>query len=136
MFIIHCRPDHQQSAGDSGKMLSYLNWMTSSAANVLNDYWSSSTSQQLSPSSSSFDSHPLTSCQLVKSCHPFYSEDFTTAPSSDNYLVLKPVDKSSGKFQLNQAILRTSLLLADHSQSSGDVNKSEWMISDDLILIV
>lgn len=114
-------------------MLSYLNWMTSSAANVFNDY-RPSTHQQLSPGGLlSSDSRLLTSSRLV---HPFYNEDFTSTPSLDSYLVLKPVDRSSGTLQLNQAILRTSLLLADYSQSSDDVSKSEWTISDDLISIV
>ena len=44
------------------------------------------------------------------------------------------MDRSSSTLKLNQAILRTSLLLADHSQSCGDVNESELMVVDSLIL--
>lgn len=105
-------------------MSSYLNWMSSP--------WRSTTSHP-SPSTSS-ETHPLTSCQLIQSYHPFYNDDFTT-PSCDSYVVLKPMERSSGTLQLNQAILRTSLLLADYSHSRDDVNESEW-IENNLCLLL
>ena len=113
-------------SGDSGKMSSYLNWM-SSAATALNDFWRS-TEPQLSPSSSSSslsEGHHLNSSQLVQSYHPFYDDNLTA--SSNDYIVLRPMDWSSGTVKLNQAILRTTLLLADYSQSCGDVSESELM---------
>lgn len=111
-------------------MSSYLNWM-SSAANALNDYWRST--PQLSPSLTS-DRH-VTSSQLVQSYHPFYDDNFTTGSSND-YIVLQPLQRMSGTLQLNQAILRTTLLLVDYSQSSGsDVSESE-SLSDDICHII
>lgn len=107
-------------------MSSYLNWM-SSAATALNDYWKS-TAEQLSTSpklsSSSSEKHSLTSSQLVQSCHPFYDDNLTTS-SLRGYVVLQPMERPSGTLQLNQAILRTTLLLSDYSQPSSDVSESE-----------
>ena len=101
-------------------MSSYLNWM-SSAANALNDYWRST--PQLPPSLTS-EKH-LTSSQLVQSYHPFYNDKLTTVSSND-YTVLQPLERLSGTLQLNQAILRTTLLLDDYSQSSSsDISESE-----------
>lgn len=111
--------------------MSYLNWM-SSAAGALNDYWKLTTSsRQLSPSLTS-ERHLLSSPQLIQSYHPFYDDKLTTSLSSD-YTALEPMERSPGTLQLNQAILRTTLLLVDYSQCSGsDVSESEW-ISDGLL---
>lgn len=112
-------------------MSSYLNWM-SSAATALNDYWRS-TAPQMSPSSSSSEGHLLNSSQLVQSYHPFYDNNFTA--SSNDYIMLRPMDHSSSTLQLNQAILRTTLLLADYSQPC-DVSESELMIHSLVLQIV
>ena len=102
-------------------MSSYLNWM-SSAAGVLNDYWRSTTSQ-LSPSLTT--EQYVTSSRLTQSYHPFYDDNFT-AGSSHDYIVLQPMEQLSGTLQLNQALLRTTLLLADYSQYCGnDFSESE-----------
>lgn len=111
-------------------MSSYLNWM-SSAANTLNDYWRSA-ALQLSPSLTS-ERHLLTSSQLAQSYHPFYDSNYAAGLSND-YIVLKPLERTSDTLQLNQALLRTTLLLADYSQSCGsDVSDSE-LISDSILL--
>ena len=71
-----------------------------------------------SPLSSSDLNTPL----LVQSFHPFYN---SLTASSNNYTVLRPLVQSFSMLQLNRAILRTTLLLADYSESGGDINESE-----------
>ena len=104
-------------------MSSYIHWM-SSAATALNDYWRSTVPHPSSPSSLS-NGH-LNTSQLVQSFHPFYNNSLTA--SSNDYTVLRPIVQPSGTLQLNQAILRTTLLLADYSECGGDINESEVMI--------
>ena len=130
-MFVPCRPDAQSR--DSSKMSSYLNWM-SSAATALNDYWRS-TAPQVSPSSpsSSSEGH-LNSSQLVQLYHPFYDNNFTA--SSNDYIVLRPTDHSSSTLQLHQAILRTTLLLADYSQPCGDVSESELTVGSLVLQII
>ena len=105
-------------------MSSYIHWM-SSAATALNDYWRSTVPHPSSPLSSS-DGHLSTSQLLVQSFHPFYSNSLTA--SSNDYTVLRPMVQSSSTLQLNQAILRTTLLLADYSECGSDINESEMMV--------
>jgi len=90
---------------------SYLGWM-SSAASGLQSYW------HATPATSTSPGHAQECAQLMRSYHPFYDEHLPAM--SDDYTMLKPVSISDA-YQLNQAVLRTSLLLGDCAQPTGDV---------------
>ncbi|XP_065910966.1 NBAS subunit of NRZ tethering complex-like isoform X2 [Dysidea avara] len=105
------RPSTSDDSIDGGRVASYLGWM-SSAASGLQSYWRATPATPISPG------HAQERAQLTQSCHPFYDDRLTAV--SDDYTVLKPVSISD-TYQLNQAVLRTSLLLGDCSQPTGDV---------------
>jgi len=109
-YVIIFRPSASDELVDGG-MASYLGWM-SSAASGLRSYWHATPATPIS------SGHALERTQLMQSCHPFYDNHLPAV--SDDYTVLKPVSISD-TYQLNQAILRTSLLLGDCAQPTGDV---------------
>jgi len=85
----------------------------SSASSGLQSYWHAA-----APATPTSLGHAHDRAQLTLSRHPFYDEHLPAV--SDDYTTLKPV-AISDTYRLNQAVLRTSLLLGDCSQPTGDV---------------